>query len=129
MRTGAPDRQGRIGWFGYAVSLAAVLTLWQYGSSQALIPLLFPSPLSTWRTAVQLAQEGRLATDIAISLQRIAIGFVIGSVLGVVLGILMGSFEAARLVFEPYVQFFRSLPALAWIPAAMVWLGTGEESK
>jgi NitT/TauT family transport system permease protein len=119
----------RISFFGYATSIAVVLALWQYGSSQALIPLLFPSPASTWRTAVQLAQEGRLATDIAISLQRIAIGFALGSLLGVVLGILMGSFRTVRLVFEPYVQFFRSLPALAWIPAAMVWLGTGEESK
>src|SRR6185503_12679696 len=78
MRTAARDHHGRISWFGYAASLAAVLTLWQYGSSQALIPLLFPSPISTWRTAVQLAQEGRLATDIAISLQRIALGFAIG---------------------------------------------------
>jgi ABC-type nitrate/sulfonate/bicarbonate transport system permease component len=118
-----------IGFFGYAASVAMVLALWQYGSSQALIPLLFPSPLSTWRTAVQLAQEGRLATDIVASLQRIAIGFAIGCVLGVVLGILMGSFRTVRLLFEPYVQFFRSLPALAWIPAAMIWLGTGEESK
>ena len=124
-----PQGRSRISLVGYAGSVAAVLALWQYGSSQALIPLLFPSPLSTWRTAVQLAQEGRLATDIAASLQRIAIGFVLGSVLGVALGVLMGSFRAVRLLFEPYVQFFRSLPALAWIPAAMVWLGTGEESK
>jgi NitT/TauT family transport system permease protein len=119
----------KIGFSGYVASIAVVLALWQYGSSQALIPLLFPSPLSTWRTAVQLAQEGRLATDIAASLQRIALGFVVGSLLGVGLGILMGSFRIVRLVCEPYVQFFRSLPALAWIPAAMVWLGTGEESK
>jgi len=125
----AIHRQRRISLFGYAASVAVVLALWQYGSSQALIPLLFPSPLSTWRTAVQLAHEGRLMTDIAASLQRIAIGFAVGSVLGVALGILMGSFRTVRLLLEPYVQFFRSLPALAWIPAAMVWLGTGEESK
>jgi taurine transport system permease protein len=122
-------RRGRISAVGYAASLAVVLALWQYGSNQAVIPLLFPSPLSTWRTAVQLLDEGRLLGDITASLSRIAIGFAIGSALGVGLGILMGSFRAMRLLFEPYVQFFRSLPALAWIPAAMVWLGTGEESK
>lgn len=126
MKVQGPDR---ISAFGYAASIAAVLALWQYGSSQAIIPLLFPSPLSTWRTAVALMNEGRLMSDIAASLQRIAIGFAVGSALGVGLGILMGSFRAVRLLFEPYVQFFRSLPALAWIPAAMVWLGTGEESK
>ena len=119
----------RVGVLGYAVSIAVVLALWQYGSSQAVIPLLFPSPLSTWRTGVKLFEEGRLLADIAVSLRRIALGFVLGSAVGVALGMLMGSFRLVRLVFEPYVQFLRALPALAWIPAAMVWLGTGEASK
>lgn len=119
----------RVGMLGYAVSTLAILALWQYGSSQAVIPLLFPSPLSTWRTAVRLFEEGRLLADVAASLSRIAIGFTIGSVLGIALGVLMGSFRVVRLWFEPYVQFLRALPALAWIPAAMLWLGTGEESK
>ena len=119
----------RVGMVGYALSVTVILLLWQYGSSTAIIPLLFPSPLSTWRAAMQLLHDGRLLTDVAVSLRRIAFGFVIGSVLGVALGVLMGSFRPVRLVFDPYVQFLRALPALAWIPAAMVWLGTGEESK
>ena len=91
----------RVGVLGYAVSVAVILALWQYGSSQAIIPLLFPSPLSTWRTAMQLLHEGRLVDDIAASLTRIAIGFAVGSVAGVVLGVLMGSFRTVRLAFEP----------------------------
>lgn len=122
-------QQRRVGAMGYALSVAVILALWQYGSSQAIIPLLFPSPLSTLRTAMRLLDEGRLTIDVMASLRRIAIGFVIGSSAGIVLGVLMGSFRAVRIVFDPYVQFFRALPALAWIPAAMVWLGTGEESK
>jgi NitT/TauT family transport system permease protein len=128
MRT-ALVRQRRVGAVGYGVSIMVILALWQYGSSQAIIPLLFPSPLGTWRVAVQLWHEGRLATDVIASLRRIAIGFTIGSGAGVLLGVLMGSFRTVRVLFDPYVQFFRALPALAWIPAAMVWLGTGEESK
>ncbi|MEP7206759.1 MAG: ABC transporter permease [Casimicrobiaceae bacterium] len=122
-------QQARVGVLGYALSTAAIVALWQYGSSQALIPLLFPSPLSTWRTAVKLFDDGRLLTDIAASLMRIAVGFTVGSALGIMLGVLMGSFRPVRLLFEPYVQFLRALPALAWIPAAMLWLGTGESSK
>ena len=122
-------QQRRVSVIGYALSVAVILMLWQYGSSMAIIPLLFPSPLSTWRAAMQLLHDGRLLTDVAVSLRRIAFGFLIGSALGVVLGLLMGSFRTVRLVFDPYVQFFRALPALAWIPAAMLWLGTGEESK
>ena len=110
-------------------SLFLVVLLWQYFSSKAVVSLLFPSPLSTLRVAVQLWHTGQLQVDIAVSLARIAAGFSIGSAVGIVLGLSMGSFRAARLAFEPYVQFFRFLPALAWIPAAMVWLGTGEISK
>lgn len=121
--------QRRVGTLGYAASAATILALWQYGSSQAVIPLLFPSPVSTWRVAVQLLHEGRLLSDLGASMSRIAVGFAIGSMFGVLLGVLMGSFRPIRFMFDPYVQFFRALPALAWIPAAMVWLGTGEESK
>jgi ABC-type nitrate/sulfonate/bicarbonate transport system permease component len=122
-------QQRRVSVIGYALAVTVVLILWQYGSSMAIIPLLFPSPLSTWRAAMQLLHDGRLLTDVAVSLRRIALGFLIGSTLGVMLGALMGSFRSFRLVFDPYVQFFRALPALAWIPATMLWLGTGEESK
>jgi NitT/TauT family transport system permease protein len=114
---------------GYLASLATIFALWEYFSRQAIVPLLFPSPESTWNVAMQLLRDGRLAHDVVISLSRIGAGFAIGSGLGVTLGVLMGSFRPIRAFFEPYVQFFRFLPALAWIPAAMLWLGTGEASK
>lgn len=114
---------------GYLASLAITLTLWQYFSSRTAVSLLFPSPISTLRAGVRLIRDGQLFLDTVLSLRRIAIGFAIGSVLGIGLGVLMGSFRLIRLFFDPYVQFFRSLPALAWIPAAMLWFGTGEASK
>ncbi|HZQ61012.1 MAG TPA: ABC transporter permease [Casimicrobiaceae bacterium] len=115
--------------FGYVASVAILFVLWEYFSRQAVVAMLFPSPQSTWHVAVKLWEEGRLATDIALSLRRIAIGFALGSAAGILLGVLMGSFRSARAFFDPYLQFFRFLPALAWIPAAMLWLGTGEASK
>ena len=110
-------------------SFAIILALWQYFSAKAVISMLFPTPLSSLRTAIQLIQNGELARDTLFSLARILVGFACGSAIGIVLGVLMGSFRTARLFFEPYVQFFRFLPALAWIPGAMLWLGTGELSK
>lgn len=116
-------------FLGYGASVVLVLLLWQYLSSRAIIPLLFPSPLSTLRVGFGLAEKGQLQADLWASLGRILAGFVVGSALGVVTGILMGSFRPVRLFFEPYVQFLRFLPALAWIPAVMLWLGTGERAK
>jgi NitT/TauT family transport system permease protein len=122
-------RRGGIRLLGYAASVTVVLGLWQYLSGRAIIPLLFPSPLSTLRVGWRLAAKGQLEADSLASLGRIVAGFALGSALGVVAGMFMGTFRPVRLFFEPYVQFLRFLPALAWIPAVMLWLGTGEQAK
>jgi NitT/TauT family transport system permease protein len=114
---------------GYLVSVTVVLALWQYLSAQAIIPLLFPSPWSTFQIGLDLLQSGQLGNDIRASVGRILAGFTIGSLLGVAMGISMGSFRIVRLVLEPYIQFLRMLPALAWIPTVMLWLGTDEVAK
>lgn len=114
---------------GYAASVSIVLLLWQYLSSRAIIPLLFPSPLSTVRVGLGLIAKGQLQADVWATLGRIVAGFALGSALGVAGGLAMGAFRPVRLFFEPYLQFLRFLPALAWIPAVMLWLGTGERAK
>lgn len=114
---------------GYSASVLAMLVLWQYFASQAVIPLLFPSPMSTLRVGWQLARSGELGSDLGASVARLLAGFAIGCVVGVTAGLVMGSFRFVRYVFEPYLHFFRFLPALAWIPVVMVWLGTGDSSK
>jgi len=114
---------------GYVLSVAVVLVLWEVLSRRAIIPLLFPSPLSTLHVGIALARKGQLTADLLASMGRILAGFALGSAVGVVVGVVMGSFRPVRLLFEPYTQFLRFLPALAWIPAVMLWLGTGEAAK
>jgi ABC-type nitrate/sulfonate/bicarbonate transport system permease component len=115
--------------FGYILSIAVVLAAWEYASSRTSIPLLLPSPINTLRVGVGLWENGQLLSDIRATLMRIASGFVVGCAVGLPAGLLMGSFRTVHLVFAPFLQFLRFLPALAWIPAAMLWLGTGEQSK
>jgi NitT/TauT family transport system permease protein len=114
---------------GYCASVIAVLALWQYFASQAVVTLLFPSPMRTLRLGWQLTQNGELTDDLVASLGRLLAGFGVGCAIGVAAGLVMGSFRTARHLFEPYLHFFRFLPALAWIPVVMVWLGTGDGSK
>ncbi|MBI4590059.1 MAG: ABC transporter permease [Candidatus Rokubacteria bacterium] len=129
MITGRVSRYAPWRLLGYAVSVAAVLVAWQYFSSRAVITLLFPSPMSTLRVGLGLLQSGQLLADLKASLWRLLAGFAVGSVVGVVAGLVLGSFRMARHLFEPYINFLRFLPALAWIPVVMVWMGTGEGSK
>ena len=122
-------RPGALRFLGYAASVLVVLGIWEYLSRRAIIPLLFPSPLSTLRIGLKLAGTGQLEADLWASLRRILAGFVLGSAVGVVLGVSMGASRWVRWVIEPYTNFLRFLPALAWIPAVMMWLGTGERAK
>ena len=127
MRRLTEGRAGRV--LGYVISVTVVLVLWELLSRRAIIPLLFPSPLSTLRVGLGLAAKGQLSADLFASLGRIVAGFALGSALGVAGGIIMGSFPLVRRALEPHIEFLRFLPALAWIPAVMLWLGTGEGAK
>lgn len=110
-------------------SVVAVVVLWQVASTHWMPSVLFPTPLRTLAALATMLREGVLPRDVAWSLSRIAIGFLIGTMVGVPLGLLMGLFRPVFVFLEPYVQFFRFVPPVAWIIPAILWFGIGETSK
>lgn len=98
----------------------------------ALLPLLgigLPGPLEVLQRGVELAREGILLTDLAASLRRVFIGFVLGTASAILVGFLIGWYAVVRALVEPYIQFFRTIPPLAIIPLAIVFMGIGELPK
>ena len=57
------------------------------------------------------------------SIQVIFYGFLISSLIGVPLGILCGTYTAISRLFEPFIEFFRYLPAPAFGALAVAILG------
>jgi len=41
----------------------------------------------------------------------------------------MGYFRWVRRLFDPYIEFFRFIPPIAFVTLAVIWLGPGEASK
>jgi NitT/TauT family transport system permease protein len=114
---------------GYVIGFASLFALWHLAAVYVVGSVLFPPP---WRVAVkawELARDGVLGPQIAISMQRILIGFAGGSAIGVPVGLAIGSFGRVRRVLEPYTEFFRFIPATAMITVAVIWFGIGEGSK
>jgi taurine transport system permease protein len=109
-------------------SIAAGLVLWQL-ASQHVAPLFLPSPAATWEGFVELAQDGTLTTSIVASSGRILVGWALGVAVGVPLGIFMGYFAWVRRLLDPYIEFFRFIPPIAFVTLAVIWLGPGEASK
>jgi ABC-type nitrate/sulfonate/bicarbonate transport system permease component len=113
----------------YAISLALFLLTWLVMADYVVRSALFPSPVSVFAEAITLLRDGTLVENVAQSLGRIMLGFLLGSAIGVPLGLAVGNFRLARKLIEPWTEFLRFIPATAMITVAVIWFGIGEESK
>jgi NitT/TauT family transport system permease protein len=118
----------RSSWILTALSVAAGIIVWAV-ASRALDSPLFPSPVRIAHALIESIGNGTLLVDIAVSVRRIAIGFVLGCIVGVPLGLAMGLFPLVRAFCDPVVQFLRFVPPIAWLIPAIMWFGIGETSK
>jgi sulfonate transport system permease protein len=107
-----------------------ILIAWQLSTTLGLVSVSqLPSPAMVWVAAVDLFDRGQLTLYVAISTQRVLIGFAIGASLGLAAGSLVGLSRAAEIFFAPTLGAVRAVPSLAWIPLLLLWLKIGEESK
>ncbi len=111
-----------------ALSVLAGVALWQL-ASLGVSPLFLPSPSDTAKAFVELAGDGTLQTSIVASAYRILLGWAAGVLIGIPLGIFMGMLPIVRRIFDPYIEFFRFIPPIAFVTLAVIWLGPGEMSK
>ncbi|MEW2377971.1 ABC transporter permease [Micromonospora sp. NPDC047812] len=88
-----------------------------------------PSPRLTLDGAVELVRDGTLWDSVSASSTRILTGWLLGVLVGVPMGLLMGCIPWLRLMLDPYIQFFRFVPPIAFVTLAIIWLGPGEASK
>lgn len=120
-------------WFmvaGGAILPVLLLAAWQFATTTGLVSVsVFPSPAMVGAASVDLAQRGDLGQDVAISTQRVLIGFALGSALGLIVGALFGLSRVWEVVLGPTLGAIRAVPSLAWVPLLLLWMGIGEESK
>ena len=112
------------GSFGFFLIVWSILT---YGG--LIDPLFLPSPGRVYQAGWDLFAELNFATDIFNSVYRVMTGFIAAALIGVPIGLVMGTFKAAEAVTEPVVGFIRYMPASAFIPLFILWLGIGDIEK
>lgn len=111
-------------------SFAFFLVVWSILTYGGLVdPLFLPSPGRVFQAGVDLFVELGFTTDILNSVYRVMLGFVVAALMGVPLGLLMGTFKVAEAFTEPVVGFIRYMPASAFIPLFILWLGIGDIEK
>ena len=109
-------------------SVVAGIVIWEL-VSQRTNPVFLPSPWLTLSSVGELWDDGTLTESILASSGRILTGWGLGIVIGIPIGILMGHFQIVRRLLDPYIEFFRFIPPIAFVTLAVIWLGPGEASK
>lgn len=109
-------------------TIAVALLLWWWGSRNA-DPLLLPTPASVWDAAWELGRSGELWNAVSTSSRRVLVGWILGCGIAVPIGILAGWSKVLRSIIDPFIHFFRFVPALALVSLFLLWFGIGESSK
>lgn len=129
----SPRSLGSRGWAvvgGGLLLPLLIVAAWQLTTTLGVFTVAqLPSPAMVWEAAVDLYDRGLLTLDVAISTQRVLIGFVIGAALGLGIGALVGLSRASDILLAPTIGALRAVPSLAWVPLLLLWLKIGEESK
>jgi NitT/TauT family transport system permease protein len=113
-----------------ATSIAFPLLLWWLVTTFGNVDAKFlPSPAMVLEAFGRLWASGDLLKDTIASLWRVGVGFSLACALSIPVGVLMGSFASVRALLEPLFGLIRYMPAPAFIPLLVLYLGIGEEPK
>jgi len=111
-------------------SIALPLLLWWLVTTFANVdPKFLPSPGKVLEAFGRLWNTRELLKDTVASLWRVGVGFLFALVFSIPIGVLMGSFPSIRALLEPMFGLMRYMPAPAFIPLLILYLGIGEEPK
>lgn len=111
-------------------SMALLFGLWSAASYGGLVTQLFlPTPGQVWQAGVSEVNSGTLWTDMGASVFRIVLGFAISTAVAIPIGLVMGVYKYGEAFFEPPIDFIRYMPAVAFVPLALIWFGTANSQK
>lgn len=134
-RATVPTVEASARWRQHGIRLLSVLTallLWQLASAGKWHLIIdfknIPTPLVVGRCLVQLLATGSFYVHIAVSMKRILISFALATGLGVAVGVLMGRSRLAKDLIMPHIEILRPIPAVAWVPLAILMFPTEESS-
>lgn len=130
-------RRRSLKWLAPWTVVVAVLLFWQFAVPTGVIPRVKPEYLGTPSGIIQALGEliasgyagYSLGAHLIASLLRTLTGFAVGALVAVPVGIILGYNERIGSFFLPIFGFLRPIPALAFVPIVVIWLGIGESAK
>lgn len=119
------------------ISVAAVIALlivWEVGSVlEWFDPKFIPATSTVWASFLDTLENGyngyTLWQHLWASMRRLLIAIAVAFVAAVPLGLLAGSNKVVHAIVDPFIEFYRALPPLAYYTLLVLWFGIGDMSK
>jgi NitT/TauT family transport system permease protein len=115
-----------------AISLFLFLIVWHLLTKYRVVFFVrftnVPSPLEVYASFIRAIHDPKFLIHLLLSCRRILIGFSLAAVVGVPLGLVMGRFKLIHEIVFPVAEVLRPIPAIAWVPMAIMLWPTNEQS-
>ncbi|MFI5944041.1 ABC transporter permease [Streptomyces uncialis] len=109
------------------IAVALVLVVWQVLVwAEVTESYKLPAPAEVWDEVVTAWQRGTLLEYIWTSVSRGLLGFLLALSIGTPLGLVVARVKFVRAAIGPILSGLQSLPSVAWVPPAVIWLGLND---
>lgn len=111
------------------ISFAVAMLLWYILSIIPTTSRAFPNVVVTIQGLMTMVERGVFWQDLSSSLISVALGYVIGFIIALPVAILMAWYLPVRNIIEPWIQFIRNIPPLAYVPLIVICAGVGRRPQ
>lgn len=116
-------------WMLRVALFVVFIVFWQIASLVVPNPMFISNPTAVWEQLVGWTADGTIAFHTWITVQEVALGYVIGVGTGAIAGFILASVSITYAVFEPFMMALYSIPKVALAPLFIVWFGIGIDMK
>ena len=115
------------GWL--ALSVLIGIGFWTILSFIPRTSRVFPNIIEVSKQIAVMIKRGVFFKDIQSSLISIFAGYALGFIFALPIAILMAWYRPVRKVIEPWIQFVRNIPPLAYVPLVVIGAGVGRKPQ
>ena len=106
-----------------ALGIFLFLCIWYAAAKFSKLGQIMPDPVTVFSqfflAFIEPIGTKTMAMHILTSLRRMIIPYIFGGIAGVLTGVLMGWYKLCDSIFMPYIQMYRPIPPIAWIPLSI----------
>ena len=116
-------------WGWLILSFLAAMLLWFFLSVNPQTARSFPFIPEIIKAIKTVIERGVLAEDFISSMISVVLGFVLGFITAVPVAFLMAWYMPVRNILEPWIQFIRNIPPLAYVQLIVIAAGVGRRPQ